>query len=497
MANVFKKIIALLICAATLFALVSCSAGSSSDTDTDTSDTPEKVDGTVPVIKVGEGEITLSEFCIYFRSLPLTLAANYQYYYGEQYYKQMLLQYEGLDIDSPLSEQDCPNYDGTFYDYFLNVAKDRFTEIAAMLNYAAETGIKLEADEIETCETSASTLISTAKSYYGSVAEYFGDSYSVINEDAVLTYYKKVTLARKALAAFTEALNITDEVVEAEYEKDPNSYSYVNVMYYVVESNDTTVKAEDVKKYADEITSAKTPEEFRTKVEDYYVNVLNAGSEEKVTFKDRIENMLVSYTEGVDELEWMFRAKLYECYEVMSEDGKSCSVFMLTKEPTLYDYVTKSVRHILLKEESFESDEACLAEAERILGLYLADPSEDNFAKLANEYTEETEYEYDADGNAVPKDEKTNGGLYENIELGVTVEPFEKWAYDEARRPGDVDVVKSAYGYHVMYFVGDGKEISDGIDAIKNLIVQNGLTEYKDQNDPEFDDVFVRANLIA
>ena len=491
-----KKLLALIICAATLFALDSCSAGGN-ETDTDDPGVTEKVDGDVPVITVGEGEITLAEFCIYFRSLPLTLAANYQYYYGDQYYKQILLQQEGLDLDTPLNEQDCPNYDGTFYDYFLNVAKERFTEIAAMLNYAAENDIELEADEITSCETSTSNLVSTAKSYYGSIAEYFGDSYGMIDEDAVLSYYKKVTLARKALAAFTEDLNITDEVIEAEYEKDPNSYSYVNVMYYVVKSNDTTVKAEDVKGYADEITSAKTPEEFHAKVEDYYVNVLNADSEEKVEFNDRIENMLIAYNEGVEEFEWMFRAKLYECYEVMSEDGRSCSVFMLTKEPTLYDYVTKSVRHILLKVDSFESEEACLAEAERILGLYLADPSEDNFAKLANEYTEEAEYEYDAEGNTVEKDTKTNGGLYENIELGVTVEPFEKWAYDEARRPGDTGIIKSSYGYHVMYFIGDGKEITDGVDTIKNLIVQNGLTEYLNSIGPEFDEVFVRANLIA
>ena len=498
MSTIVKKILALIICAAALLTLASCSAGGGNETDTGDPGVTEKVDGDVPVIKVGKGEITLAEFCIYFRSRPLTLASNYMYYYGEQYYKQALLQFEGLDIDKPLSEQDCSYYDGTFYDYFLSVTSDSFIEIASMLDYAAEKGIELTDEEISTCESNTSSLMTQAKSYYGSIAEYFGDTDGIIDEDAVLSYYKKVSLASKALDAFNKELDINDDDVSEQYAKEPSKYSYVNVLYYVVKSNDTTVKAEDVKGCADKIISAKTPEEFRANVEDFYVNVLNAGSEEKVEFTERLEQKTVTYTEGVDELEWMFTdAKVNECYEVMSEDGASCSVFMLTKEPTLYDYFTKSVRHILLKVESYDSDEACLAEAKRILAEYLTNPSEDYFAELANKYTEETEYEYDAEGNAVAKDTKTKGGLYENIELGVTVEPFESWAYDEARKPGDTGIIKSSYGYHIMYFIGDGKEISDGVDAIKNDIIGNAIKEYIENAGSDFDDVFVRANVNA
>ena len=499
-----KKILAIIICAAALFTLVSCSAGGGTESDTEsdieseTSGKTEKVDGDVPVIKVGKGEITLAEYCIYFHSRPLTLASNYMYYYGEQYYKQALLQFEGLDIDKPLSEQDCPYYDGTFYDYFLNVASENFIEIASMLNYAAEKGIELSDEEISTCESNTSSLSTQAKSYYGTIAEYFGDEDGIIDEDAVLSYYKKVSLASKALDAFNKELDITDDDIAKQYAKDPKTYSYVNALYYVVKSNDTTVKAENVKEYADRIIAAKTPEEFRANVEDYYVNVLNAGSEEKVEFTDRLENKLITYNEGVDELEWMFTdAKVNECYEVMSEDGASCSVFMLTKEPTLYDYVTKSVRSILLKTESYDSEEACLAEAERILKDYLMNPTEDNFAELSNKFSEDAEYEYDSEGNAVKKEHNEKGGIYENIELGVMVEPFENWAYDEARKPGDTGIIKSGYGYHIMYFIGDGSEISDGVDAIKNDIIGDAIKEYIKNVGSDFDDIFVRANVNA
>jgi hypothetical protein len=34
------------------------------------------------------------------------------------------------------------------------------------------------------------------------------------------------------------------------------------------------------------------------------------------------------------------------------------------------------------------------------------------------------------------------------------VEPFEAWCFDESRQYGDTGLVKTTYGYHVMYYVG-------------------------------------------
>ena len=48
----------------------------------------------------------------------------------------------------------------------------------------------------------------------------------------------------------------------------------------------------------------------------------------------------------------------------------------------------------------------------------------------------------------------TNGGLYEGVSQGQMVESFDAWCFDSARKPGDTGIVKTNYGYHVMYFVG-------------------------------------------
>ena len=59
--------------------------------------------------------------------------------------------------------------------------------------------------------------------------------------------------------------------------------------------------------------------------------------------------------------------------------------------------------------------------------------------------------EYSYDGNA------KDGGLYENVLEGKMVTEFNDWIFHKDRKAGDVDIVKTQYGYHMMYFVGDGK----------------------------------------
>lgn len=92
---------------------------------------------------------------------------------------------------------------------------------------------------------------------------------------------------------------------------------------------------------------------------------------------------------------------------------------------------------------SEEVKKAALEEAERLLAEWKAgDATEDSFAKLVTDYTDDTA-------------SAETGGLYENIHAGSNyVESFLAWAIDPARQVGDVEIVETEYGYHIMYFVG-------------------------------------------
>ncbi|MBP3683399.1 MAG: peptidyl-prolyl cis-trans isomerase [Oscillospiraceae bacterium] len=113
-----------------------------------------------------------------------------------------------------------------------------------------------------------------------------------------------------------------------------------------------------------------------------------------------------------------------------------------------------SVRHILIMPEGADSsnirtetfDDAAWASAEtkakEVMDLFLeGDKSEESFAALAVEYSQ--------DGSA------SNGGLYTDIAKGQMVENFENWCFDEARQTGDYDIVKTEFGYHLMYYVSN------------------------------------------
>ena len=90
---------------------------------------------------------------------------------------------------------------------------------------------------------------------------------------------------------------------------------------------------------------------------------------------------------------------------------------------------------------SDEEKNAAKQKAEEILDEWMSgDATEDSFAALAEEKSEDP-------GSS------TNGGLYENVAKGQMVEPFEDWCFDETRAAGDYGLVKTKYGYHVMYFV--------------------------------------------
>ena len=118
---------------------------------------------------------------------------------------------------------------------------------------------------------------------------------------------------------------------------------------------------------------------------------------------------------------------------------------------------------------------AAKARAEEILAEYKKDPTEDHFAELAM-------------ANSTDGGSRDAGGLYDDVYPGQMVQEFNDWCFDEARKPGDTDIVETTYGYHVMYFVGttdhsqwqivaqDGFRSKTMSDAIGAMLEANPLT---------------------
>ena len=134
--------------------------------------------------------------------------------------------------------------------------------------------------------------------------------------------------------------------------------------------------------------------------------------------------------------------------------------------------VTVDARHILICPEDTESEESweqCRIKAQELLDQWLAeDGTEEGFAKFAAEHTEDP-------------GSMATGGLYTDIYVGQMVAPFEEWCFDASRQYGDTGLVKTDYGYHIMYFVASHEvwiaNVRDAMDYERSLAIVNGAAE--------------------
>ena len=134
------------------------------------------------------------------------------------------------------------------------------------------------------------------------------------------------------------------------------------------------------------------------------------------------------------------------------------------------------VRHVLLQPEGGETGEdgypvytddaweACRQKAEQLYAQWQAgDRSEESFAQLAIDHSE--------DGNAA------SGGLYTDVYVGQMVESFENWCFDEARQIGDHGLVKTPFGYHIMFFSGSRGAVETNLRAEKAYALIDTVVE--------------------
>ena len=131
-----------------------------------------------------------------------------------------------------------------------------------------------------------------------------------------------------------------------------------------------------------------------------------------------------------------------EMEQYFTENEEALAASGITK-----DTYTVDVRHILIgvAPEDAENEEAWKAAEEKanaVLEKYLAgDKTSESFGELSKQHNEDP-------------GSQANGGLYTGVMQGQMVPEFDAWCFDEARQDGDYGIVKTQFGYHIMYFAG-------------------------------------------
>ena len=389
----------------------------------------------------------------------------------------------GLDVTLPLNEQVVDAESGlTWADDFLSSAKSNAKAIYAVADAAEAAGYALSEEELASIDESLSTISLYASLYGYADADaylkaFYGNGASL---DSYKEYVKLNTLATSYQQSYSDSLVYTDEELRAKEAENFNIYtSYDYNTYYIAASKfltGGTTDEEGSTTYSDEEKAAsvaaaeeaaksltenvKSVEDFNAAIAALEINkdTTASSTESRGTLYAALSSVYADWLTD-DARKEGDMATFASTSTNTAEDGTETTVtngyyvvyFVAADHNT---FALPNVRHILAAFEGGTTDQntgattysdeekaAAKAEAEALLAEYEANATEDNFAAIANEKSD------DGDG--------TTGGLYEEIYPGQMVTAFNDWCFDESRKPGDTGIVETEYGYHVMYYVGE------------------------------------------
>ncbi|HJI46566.1 MAG TPA: peptidylprolyl isomerase [Oscillospiraceae bacterium] len=443
------------------------------------------------VIKIGgvgsDQSVSIAEYEYYYMRAYNQVRYQAQYY---QYYYQTSNGYD-LSLTPEEQTQTTKDADGNEITWAEKLHEDTLEIIQlhkAYYNEALKMGLKLtkadEAfidkqiedlrDEAKSAGSNSSSSNSENKVTY-SLNAYLRKVYGgSINERFLRKQLKIQVLAQKYLTERTNeiAKDYDQKDIDAEYKKDTTAYDFVTFRAYTFKTTELT-KEDNETDDALKARQAKANAEVKKNANDFYNAVTNDATftaKAKELNKDTADynvdketkySMLKSTAQSTfseDAAKWLFDSSTKVGSKKLfsdEENGKYIVVLALSKP---HQEQTVTARHILFQTKDQNSGNDLSEEeiakkktqAEDVLKKFNeGDKTEDSFAALANEYNEDT-------GSS------SNGGLYEHIYPGQMVTEFNDWVFDANRKAGDVELVETDFGYHIIYFVAkDGKDYYD------------------------------------
>ncbi len=430
--------------------------------------------------------------------------AEFNYFYQDSYYNVYstyssygLWDYM-VDSTSPIAGQECflGEEGQTWSEYLTDTTCTAALQTYALYDAAMEAGYTLSEEVQAELDATEDTLAAYAESAgVGDAEDYLEASYGT--GSTVESYIHYLTVQQIASGYATEkgeSFTYTDDALRAYYDENAQSYGKVTYRLFTVsiDEEDSAAAKETADAMAAELSS--TEESFVKAAEAY------APEESRESYADESYTLRRGYTYAscsTDYADWLFSSERVAGESQVFAGETSYSVVMFVSRDN-NDYETVNVRHILVQVgatgedgESTTSDwDTAKASMDEIEALWAESAmTEDAFAELATGHSQDP-------GSAA------NGGLYEGVYKGQMVTEFEDWCFDEGRQIGDTGVVKTSYGYHLMYYSGIGdaywKSLADV--GIRNEDYAAWYTEYSANYTTEtktFGQWFTTKNLRA
>ncbi len=458
---------------------------------------PQKV---LTAATYGDQKLTVAEYNYYYMGLYNQACSLSQQYdsqysgYGSSYF----------DTTKSPAEQDYPGEDApegvkTWAEYFAHMAiergflmKELYNDAMADKNFKLTDEQQAELDEAITelksqLEEQAETNDVSANVYTSKVCgegltlEQYLD---LSEKDQIAQYYLEWYQANSADT-------ISDADVKAYYEANKDTLDIASIRYFAVMYK-TETSTDSTAKYTKAQAKARA-EEFLGKITDEESVKALAIEYAEEEYKDNYKTDSATLADDLTKASlsqiseefanWTFdSARKYgdtAMFDVESQSAYYIAYIVSTpaKDTSI---ASADVRHLLVQAATTDADgndlsdsekdknfEEAKKEAEALLKEWKeGDATEESFVALVTEHTDDT-------------GSKETGGLYENVANdGTYVQEFTDWALEE-HKVGDTGLVKTDYGYHIMYYVSN-----DGIEKwesdTRSAIANEKYTEYFD-----------------
>lgn len=439
----------------------------------------------------------------------------YDYYYASivSYYEQYASYgYYSLDTTKDYSKQYTTDDDGnkiSWQKFFETEALKEVEQITTYYSKALEEGVTLTSAQKKTIDKQISTLKDSASQNDVSLDQYIKANFGTYcSEDTIRIMLEQYYLSANYKGKFKCETKVTDNDVDKYYNDHKNDYKKIE-FYYIASPYDATddnSKNESIKTAEKIMAKMKDKKSVIALVPEVYSSYIDSqvkSSMEKdstLTEKKAREEAIKSYESNVvttvsgsdspfdDKMNtWLFSddTKVGSKKYYIDENAKYIYIVLKTSKASVEEDETYTVRHILVAPESGSNSSSSTSEkteytdeqwaaakkkADSILAKFnKTDKSEYEFAKLAEQYSTDSASTSSGSNDSF-------GGLYESVTLGQMVPDFEKWSIDDSRKNGDTGIVKSDYGYHIMFFINDCPEYQSKIiaqiksDRLSNMI---------------------------
>ena len=449
---------------------------------------PQKL---LTVAKYEDEKINVAEYNYYYLNLYNQIASTTQQldsYYGSGYGAY----YTGFNLTTDPAEQeykgeDAPEGVETWADYFKLMAPEKAVIQRTVYDLAMSEDAKKEGFEItedmqkeidEQIDSTIEELQTNAEKNDYSLNNYISKSCGEgLSEKSYRELLNRDLVVEKYLTWYQEHISetTTDDEVKSYYKENKADFDLADARLFSIsyaepaedsESTDATYTKAEAKKLAEEFKGKVTGEKSFAELAKEY-----APESQKESYEEDgatlAENLVKSTIESNAKkvAKWLFdSARKTGDIAVIDEEDTEAYYIVYVVSPAAPDRQTAGadVRHILVEAETTKEDtkgnkvdlpaeeiEKNFAEAKKEAEAILkewksGDATEESFTALAKEKS---------DDPGVTE----NSGLYEDITSTSSYVPeFLDWAL-ASHKVGDTGIIKTDYGYHVMYYVGADK----------------------------------------